>query len=263
MATVTSDYVDGHSYEDVLAGFEIVRAFRVTGLVDAPERQLIEAVNDPGIPDLQTIYPGTTGILAVRRQVFPDGPNAARVIITYSAQKNVSSYNQPDPVGNDGQDVKQISAGTRSFKTQLDVGGTPMQLDPPLTPNDLTAWGPHYSFAEVLIPAGEIVFERVETSPAASRARGMVGTLNSATVGAYPAKTLLFDKLDARSNDGGTRWNCTYIFRYDLGGWKHGDSYRGPDGKVAVGAVPQSWDVIPTTNFSSLNLDFTDSQTPI
>lgn len=260
VGTVTSDYVDGHSYEDVLAGFEITRTFRVVDLVDAPERQLIEAVTSPGIPLLNEVYPGTVGILAVRRNVRPDGPNAARVAVTYSANTNRSTFNQPVPVSNDGQDVKQISAGTREFLTPLDSTGSPMILTAPPMED---GWPAYLSEARIFIPAGEIVFERIETSPAVSRARQFVGRLNNALIGGYAERTLLFVDLTAQSDDGGRIWNCTYTFRYDAGGWKHKDHYHGPDGKIPEDAVEVTWDVLPTANFSSLDLDFGDSQTPI
>ena len=266
MPTVTSDYVSGHSYSDVLAGFEIRRTFRVTDLTETPDRQLIEAVTTPGIPLLNTVYPGTTGILAVRRDVAPDGPNAARIVVTYSAQTNVSSYNQPIPVGNDGEDVKQISSGVREVSTTkaLGEGGTPdMILNPP---SSRDGWdGPYLSEATVFVPTGELVFERPETSVSAARARGLIGRVNSLALGGglYAAKTLLFTHLDSRSTDGGRRWRCTYHFRYDSAGWQHKDRYRGPDGKVPIDATEQTWDVLLSADFGTLGLDFTDSQDPI
>lgn len=260
MATVIAELVEGHSYEDVLAGFEIVRLFHVSGLVDAPNRQLIEATNVAGIPQLGDTYPGATNIDVVRRTSVPDGPNAARVTCVYSARQNVSSYNQPTPPSNDGQDVKQISSGTREFTTVLDSGGAPMLLAPPMT---YDGWRPYLSEAKVFVPAGELVFERPETSVAAARARGFVGTLNNAAIANYPVRTLLFANLDAVSSDGGRIWDCTYTFRYDFGGWQHSDQYHAPDGKVPDTASTSYWDVLTATNFSTLDLDFSDSQTPI
>lgn len=257
---VTSDYVDGHEYEDVLAGFEIRRVFRVTGLTDTPDRQLIEAVLSPGIPLIGETYPGTSGILVNRRNVRPDGPNAARVTCTYSARQNVSTYNQPVPVGNDGQDVKQISSGVREVSTTVDAASAPMLINPPAL---FTGWDPYLSEARVFVAAGEIVFERVETTPAAARARALVGTLNDATIGAYSAKTLLFWRLDAQSNDGGRLWDCVYTFRYDAGGWMHRDRYHAPDGKVPEGAAEVAFDILGVASFTGLDLDFSDSQTPI
>lgn len=260
MATIIAEIVENHSYEDVLAGFEISRVFHVGGLVQAPNRQLIEATQEAGIPQIGDTYPGTTNIDVVRRTSVPDGPNAARVTCIYSARQNVSTYNQPVPPANDGQDVKQISSGTRELVTVLDNGGTPMVINPPAA---FTGWDPYLSEAKFLVPAGEIVFERPETSVAASRARNFVGRLNDATVGAYPANTLLFKTLDATSNDGGRIWDCTYTFAYDFGGWQHTDQYHAPDGKVPDGATTQTFDVLLTANFSQLGLDFSDSQTPI
>ena len=258
---VTEDLVDGHRYQRVLAGFTIVRVFRVDDLQDTPERQLIEAANDPGIPDIGDTYPGTTGILAREINSTPMGPNAARVEVVYSARANTTTYNQPLPAGNDGQDVKQISAGVREVVTPRDRANNPMTLSANGT--DYEGWPDYQSEARLFIPAGEIVFERVETSPAVDRARGFVARLNSLSIGNYAAETLLFVNLDAQSDDGGRRWNCVYTFRYSFDGWKHTDRFHGPDGKVPIDATEASWDVLPIADFSLLGLDFGDGQTPI
>lgn len=262
MTTVVEELVEGHRYTDVLSGFEIIRIFRVGDLVDVPNRQLIEAVNDPAVPLLGATYPGTTGILCVKRDVSPDGPNAARVVLTYSAEKNVSTFNQPEPTTNEGQDVKQISSGTRELTTVFtsDTPSQPMVLAPPLSFEGLP---PYLSEAKVLVPAGEIVFERVEKSPAATAARNLVGKLNEFAVSSWPARSLLFVNLDAISNDGGYLWNCTYTFRYDFGTWLHRDAYHAPDGRVPADAVTVSWNVLFAGDFSVLNLDFSDVQIPV
>lgn len=262
MTTVVEDLVDGHSYRQVLAGFALSRIFHVSGLTEIPARQLIEAANDPLIPDIGDIYPGTTAIPCVEVLAEPAGPNAAKVTCNYSAQANVSTYNQPFPTGNDGQDVKQVSSSLREIRTPLDRNGAFMELTPP-TP--LTAWLPYNSEATRFIPVGEVVFERVETSPPTSRARALVGKVNQFNLGGtnYPAGTLLFSALDADSNDGGIRWNCTYTFRYDSAGWGHVDAFRGPDGKIPLGVTVETFDVIDDDDFGGLGLDFSDNQTPI
>ena len=265
MTTIIKELVDGHSYEAVLAGFEIVRVYHISGLVDIPERQLIEAANDPGVPDLGATYPGTVGILLVRKNVVPDGPNAARVILTYSAEKNVSTFNQPEPVSNDGQDVKQISAGTREVITTTDRDGASLLLPTPASYGGTNpgALPPYLSEARVLVPAGQVVFERVEKSPAVTTARDLVGKVNNAPIGIYGINTLLFASLDAVSNDGGFLWNCTYTFQFDFSGWKHIDSWHDPAGRVPDDATPESFNVLEEASFAGLGLDFTASQTPI
>jgi len=260
MTVVTPDLVNGHSYTKILSGFEIKRVYRVSELIEVPERQLIEASLDPGVPQLGTTYPGTTGINAVRHEVAPAGPNAAFVTVIYSARNNISSFNQPEPVSNDGQDVKQISAGVREVTTTRDITDTAMELT---APAQYKTWQPYLSEARVFKPVGGIVFERVEKSPAVFTARDMVGKLNSAAIGEYGIKTLLFFDLDAQSDDGGNLWNCVYTFRYDADQWVHKDRYHGPQGKVGTAAVEMTWEVLQTANFSTLNLDFSASQTPI
>lgn len=265
MTTIIKELVEQHSYQDVLAGFEIVRVFHVSGLVDVPERQLIEAALDPGVPQLGNVYPGTTGILLVRRDVVPDGPNAARVVMTYSAEKNVSTFNQPEPPTNEGQDVKQISASLREITTTTDRNNNPLLLPtPPTYGGGGAVQLPDYlSEAKIFVPVGDAVFERVEKSPAVFTARDLVGKINNGVLGIYGTNTLLFSELDAVSTDGGYLWNCTYTFRYDAGGWKHVDKWHDPTGRVPTDAAEQSFDVLEQANFSGLGLDFSSTQTPI
>lgn len=260
MPTVTPELVQGHQYQDTFAGFEILRVFHVRDLVDAPNRQLIEAVHTAGIPLLGETYPGTFGINCVRRTSFPAGENAARVECAYSARRNNSTFNQPFPVGNDGKDVKQITTKTRELTTTRDIGDNPMVLNPPTRYEKMKSY---LSEAKVLIPSGTLVFERVETSVAAARARTLVGRVNSTAEASYAARTLLFDTLESTSNDGGYSWDCTYEFLYDIGGWKHRDRWKAQDGRAAQDADEVEWDVLLEVNFSSLGLDFSDSQTPI
>lgn len=262
MTVVVEDLVNGHSYRRVLAGFALSRVFHVSQLTEIPSRQLIEAANDPGIPDIGDVYPGTVGIPCVEVFAEPAGANAARVTCNYSAQANVSSYNQPFPTGNDGQDVKQVSSGVRELRSPYDRDGALMVLTPPAAQ---TGWDAYNSEATRFIPVGEVVFERVETSPPTSRTRALVGKINQFNLGGtnYPAGTLLFSGLDASSSDGGVRWNCTYTFQYDSAGWGHIDAFRGPDGRIPVGVSVETFDVIDHADFSGLGLDFSDSQTPI
>lgn len=262
MATVKPELVDGHSYTDVLAGFEITRVFHVTDLTDDPNRQLIEAVNDPGIPPLNALYPGTIGILCVRRDVVPAGPNAARVTCTYSANTNVSTFNQPFPSGNDGQDVKQISASVRETTTTRNRENNPMVLSPPA---GWSSYPPYLSEARILAPVSELLFERTESSPAVARARSLVGKVNQDVLGggSYQQNELLFVSLDAQSDDGGRLWRCSYVFRYAVNGWLHNDVWRTPEGKVPDNATGFAWEVFPQALFAPLGLDFDDAQSPI
>ena len=107
------------------------------------------------------------------------------------------------------------------------------------------------------------VFERSETANPADKWRAHGGTVNVAAIGAYGSEELLFSRLDAQSDDGGRVWRSTYRFSYDPGQWLHRDRYHAPDGKVPNGAVEVAFSVQPTSNFALLNLDFSDSQTPI
>lgn len=255
---VTFDLVSNHEVTEIIGGVELTRVVRVTGLTAAPDGQLLEALRDSGVPQIFTLWPGEPWYV-IRREAFPDGPNAARIVLTYG-NNNRSTFNQPEPPVNDGLDVKQFSAGIQEVETTRDEGDVKMSIAPPASLAGL----PNYlSTARIFKPNGTLLFERLESSPPGARVRDYLGMLNSIGLGSYPARSLLFARLDAQSDDGGRQWRCTYEFRYDPGLWKHRDRYRAPDNKVPDDAAEVTFDVQGTTDFTVLGLDFTDSQTPI
>lgn len=262
MPTVTPDLVNGHTLNEVLGGFDVSQIYRITELTADPHLQLIEAAQTPGVPILNDAYdPAWPKLLCVNRDFEPDGPNAARAIITFSTQRNVSTWNQPDPPTNDGQDVKQIASGTRPVKRIVDRNGVSMVINPPAT---LTGYPAYTSEADVFLPLGQITFERVEQAPPSLRMRSLVGRVNSSSLGGYAVNSLLFRSLDAISEDGGNTWRVTYTFEYDGDEFhQHGDSYHGPDGKVPADATFAAFAVLLEADFTPLGLDWSDSQTPI
>lgn len=258
MATVRADLKNGHRLSNIAAGSNAVRVFYVSGLVGLPEEQLGEAVTTVGIPQLGELYPGAVGLFVQQQNASPGGKNSAKVECVYGTSQG-STFNQPPPVG-DGLDVKQFSSSIESAKTITDRAGTPMTISPPA---GFSSWGPYLSAADYQVPVHSLVFERSEGDPPTQRSRDMVGSVNEFAVGSYAANSLLFARLDAQSDDGGRVWSCTYEFRYSRDGWKHYDAWRGPTGKVPPGVSGITWDIYPVANFSSLGLDFGDSQTPI
>lgn len=261
MPVVTEDLVAGHRLSEILGGFDITRIFRVTELVDPPQLQLIEAALATGVPLIGDVYdPAWPQAWCINREVAPDGCNAARVTCTFSTQQNRSSWNQPDPVGNDGQDVKQVSATTKPWRQWYDNQQNPMTLT---APPSLDGLPDYLSEADALIPVARIVFERTEKSPPSARARIYIGSVNSAIIGGWPQYSLLYSDFDATSEDGGRTWRCTYTFDYDPNLHLHFDTYKGPDGKAPFDAPIESWSLKTAADFSLLDLDFSDTQTPI
>ena len=262
MTVIVEDLVDGHELNDVLGGSSIKRTFRISELVAIPSGQLIEAVQDPGIPKIGEPYPVFTTLFVLTVNARPDGPNAARVECNYSVANRDSggTWNQPYPgLGNDGKDVKQITSGVREVITYRDTSNNVMTLNPPASKTTAQSYG---TTASRLTPTGSVVFERTETEPGTGRMRGYVGKVNSPAVGAYGDKTLLFRSYDEQSEDGGTTWNSTYTFDYATT-WQHVDVWRDQDGKMPTDGVVQFFDTLETANFNDLALDFTDGQTPL
>ena len=260
MPTIIEDLERGHSINEILGEVSIQRVFHVSGLTAAPEAQLLEAIRDPGTPFLGDGYPNEPQWFVVNIDASPGGePNSARLEYTYSNRQG-PTWNQTPPTGNDGEDVKQFSGSVRPRRTTVDRNDTPMLLAPPPA---YAGWPNYESEAEMQDPIGELVFERVETTNPAVRWRTHGGTVNVSPIGAYGAEQLLFARLDAQSNDGGRTWNVVYRFQYDGDQWLHVDFYHAPDGKVPDGATGAAFNVQKTSDFSLLNLDFSDSQTPI
>jgi len=264
MTVVREDLVSGHRVSFINGGITIVRTFHVSGLITAPEEQLLEAITDPLIPDIGAPYPvpayALTFVLA--KDAAPAGPDAATVSVNYSSinRSSGSTWNQPYPgAGNDGVDVKQVSSGVREVPTFRDATGNLMLLNPPPSKDKAK---PYPVSAIWLSPVGSLIFERTETAPGTSRMRSLVGKLNSPAIGAYGDKTLLFRSFEEQSEDGGRTWNCTYTFDFRED-WLFQDAWRDQDGKLASDVVPQSWDIIQSASFAGLGLDFSDSQTPL
>lgn len=264
MTVVREDLVSGHRVSFINGGITIVRTFHVSGLITAPEEQLLEAITDPLIPDIGAPYPvpayALTFVLA--KDAAPAGPDAATVSVNYSSinRSSGSTWNQPYPgAGNDGVDVKQVSSGVREVQTFRDAANNVMLLTPPPTKAQSASY---LSSATALVPVGSLVFERTETAPGTARMRDLVGKLNSPAIGAYGDKTLLFRSFEEQSEDGGSTWNCTYVFDY-RSSWAHVDTWRDQDGKLPSDGVVESFDIFTTASFVGLGLDFSDSQTPL
>ena len=266
MATVTEDLKQGHTVTEDRGAYEARRVYYVTGLVQPKELQIMEALQDPGIPPYLDPYP--TGMpsqfpvydkMLVRvRTGEPHGSNGVKVTILYSNVSRSSFVSAEPPAGNDGPDLKRMSASIDRQKTTVDRAGQPMTLTAPgIFPGSFN----YSSEAETFVPVGELVFVRTETSPPAARMRTLVGKINSSAENNYAAGTLLCTFIDADSQDG-VLWDVEYRFRYRASGWQHRDTWRAPDGKAVEGTTEQLFDVIETANFGTLGLDFSDSQSP-
>jgi len=261
------DLVREARLDQLAGGTLITRTFRVYGIVDNPYDILFSASNFSGIPEIGDQYPGVNNEdYRVRsKRVRPDGKgDAALVVVTYS-NKTGETWNQKIPTGNDGLDVKQFSTSLADFTTTVtsEVTPQPMLITPPASASDV----PYLSVAKIKKPVGELHFERTETVPPSSRMRNMIGTLNAFALPSiapvFPAASLMFTYLDARSVDGGRVWRVTYDFAFSSVGWRHRDRWTGPDGKTAQDSVEFDWPIYDEFDFGVLGLDFSDDQTPL
>ena len=256
-----SDITRAARVRQVAGALEITRTFRVSGIIASPTEVLFDAINFPGVPDIGDAYPGHSEYRVRDISARPDGGkgNDALVIVTYS-DKTGATWNQQTPTGNDGLDVKQVSTSLTQFTTSRDDIGDPMTITVPASEANKK---PYLSKATVQKPVASIVFERTETTPPAISIRNRVGKTNSLLIGPWPARSLLFTRLDAQSLDGGRVWRVIYEFTFNSLTWVHRDRFTRADGKVPSDAVEQSWEVYLAFDYSELGLDFSDNQTPL
>lgn len=265
MPVVTEDLREGHRMSEDRGSYTVERVFYVSALTLAAELQVMEALQDPGIPSVGDSYPlGAPSAFPVYDQLVcklrdarPNGVNAVRVQCTYT---NVSrtTFREP-PTTNDGADLKRFSSAVVEKTTTKDRNGVAMSLSPPAS---RSTYKPYLSEADIFIAVAELVFVRPELTIPAARARTYVGTINSLTLNNYPAGTLLCVSINADGNDG-ELWDVEYVFRYRADGWKHRDTWRSTDGKPPSDAVEVEFDTLAEADHGALGLDFSDSQTPI
>ena len=263
MPVVTFDLVSGHDVELTWDQLVVRRTARVTELVSGPEGQILEAITDPGVPQLGDAYPGYPQYRVSSVVGRPGGCDAVILSIEYGFKVTGSTWNQSPPVGRDGVDIKQFSGGLTQVKTTRDRTDTEMVLTAPAAVAG--DYPDQVSEAQAQVPIGTIRFERIETQPVGDRQRTYLGKINSTVEGNYASRTLLCSRIDAQSADGGSSWRVQYEFSYRPGGWLHSDIWKlgGSNGIVLPGTMPDSFELYDEISFAALGLNFNDSQTPI
>ena len=257
-----SDITRAAVIRQIAGALEVTRTFRVTGIIASSTEVLFTAINFAGMPRVGDEYPGRPEYRVRDITARPDGGagNDVLVNVVYS-NKTGQTWQQKEPdTGTLGQDVKQVSTGLAEFTTSLDAAGSPMIVTVPPSESNKK---PYISVATTQRPTAALVFERTETVPPSIKIRNQVGKMNSLDIGPWPAQTLLFTRLDAQSLDGGRIWRTIYEFSFSSVFWNHRDRFTRADGKVPSDAVEQIWQIYDTFDYSTLNLDFSDNQTPV
>lgn len=267
MAVVKEDLARSHSITSQTWRNTIVRTFHVTGLVQPARYQMMEALDDPAIPDYLDPYPFSATpefpeyetVRVRNRRAEPNGENAALVVVTYDNDSGTGS-SQPEypPVGqNDGPDIRQISFTTVETETILDKDDNIMLVSPPPS---VTNQPNLVSIATGRKVVGEIVFERTERTDPVARMRQYTNKINSASLGSgtYAAKTVYFQGVETsgNTNDG---YRCRYTFSYDSEGFTHRDAWRDPvTGVTPTDAVYVTFDLFEEINFDPLGFNWDD-----
>jgi len=272
MPDVIEDLQNGHSVSEARGYTRIQRIFEVTGLTGlSPERLLLEAITDPDIPEVGDAYP-VAGVyskynrcIVTTRQALPSGCQSARVVVLYTNEPT-SVYdqeiggNQTTPT----QDLKQVSVGLVSRQTSVDRDGAPLLVLAPISKQNGAGDRGYIETVTEMVPAGTLVFQRTETSPATQGMREAVGKVNSTVLGPYAIGTLKFTRFEQESEDNGTTWPTVYQFSHLEGGWGYSTRwhYEGSDESPADAAIV-TFNLPKEYDFSLLGLDFSDTQTPI
>ena len=264
MPTVYEDLQAGWQISESYGDQQVTRVFRVSNLTAAPELQLMQALDQPEIPDYGDLfpfgdpveYPQFSSLVVRERTTEPMGPQAARITCIYRNRRITYRFDTSF-AGNEGPETRYTVGGSvTTTRTTKDITDTAMTVTPPAAVSNLD---PFDSEATIFEPVFTLQFDRLEKTPPTQAARDFVGKLNSASLGsgAYAAKTLLCVAINGPTDDGEI-YRCTYQFRYKETGWQHTDFFRQRNGKPYAGATVETWDVLPTANFSTLGLDFND-----
>jgi len=260
MAQVKEDLERGHVLTRSGWRRSIRRTFRVSELLEAPQYQLMEALDvlitgpyDAGDGDLYPFsptpeYPDYTSCRVINQDASPDGPNAAVIVVTYSNDRGSVSSSRFD---SDGSQTRQVDFGTKVVETQTDRDDVDMLLNPPPSRASAgAAWEPYKSTARLVKPLGRIVFEvRYDTDPEIFAYDELVGKISDGVLGKYAAGTVMFAQYSSDGDDV-NGWPTTFSFEIDPDGWTHRDVYKSPQDKlIPADAVEQEFDVIAEANF--------------
>lgn len=225
------DISDGGVLRETNNGIEVDRIAVVTNVAGPADQYLKNALDTPGLPQLNDANPMYSGLRCRSREASDDGCGNVRIRLIYgSAGSRSTLERQVPPSGNNDTPTKNIGFTLTSKQVSrafnVTAGATPV------SPEDIVVQRPSTSaiggVSDVQLqhraitaqsPVGKIVFERLEQDPPLLRFRQVMGKVNdrSLNAGAYPRRSVLCSNITAQSPNDGDWWQVTYEFTFDAG----------------------------------------------
>jgi len=223
------------------------------------------SVTDPPLTDivLGAAHPSVPGIVVTELNPTPVASCArARVEIVYARPR----FEFTPPEGADGADTKMVRYFGRARQVTRDPkdGSTELTVLPPNNAGtDYSNMPGQTKTITVNESLGVLTFNRTERSVPTARMRDFQNTVNVAalgTLGAYPAKTLYCNTIQADTQDQGGLYLVRYEFIYNAAGHTVEYKWERPPLNVLEYDAGSRKELEPynTKDFSLLGLDFND-----
>ena len=254
-------------------GDRIVRTIDLLDIDGATASNLLaQALNDPLTPQFQDPHPDYANLLVANVDVFPlraKGVNcaSARVIVEYKPRVRTTGFNTGQTPSSTGPALKQYTSNLNTIRVETDNGWSGAALPLVTRPRGETnAANNVLQPIEITTADPVLQFERLEDDEAAIEGRKETheGTVNSLTIiGAnvtHPARTLFLTNITARSVDGGTSWQVTYVIQKNRNTWDftltHKDESGVADKPIYDTNNRITYRVIPESDFTGLSLNW-------
>lgn len=205
------DQTHGATLRQTAVGLEAERLAYITGITD-----LQQAMAHPNLPHVGQSHPAIPHLVVGSLVAKHDGPNSAKIIITYH-----------NPAGTSDKPKVSIGTALRQLTTETDLAGNRITVayanagmdDDTLTQGARVA---------VLRPQTELTFTRLENTHPVKTAQIYAGTVNRSSIFQGDPGTWLCTSIDGQSEDGGTTFLVTYLFQHNIDGWQPTVSYNDP-----------------------------------
>lgn len=228
MASVEKWRIDSTEYSDDRDGEHFSLGFTVYNLSSQTgEEQLREAVDLPEIPkrfDPHPLFPGTI-CTSRTAKLLDDG--TVKIICKFNIPDQSEETVFKSSFGSGGAEsgTASVSTASRQVDTNFDRHGNPLIVtytgeveDDDGNPVEVEN---EEQLATVSIFRSETVvrFDRVEDSSGLAFSRTFKDTINARGIGAYAAGTLLCNRIDSTTRDGGETYDVVYEFQVNEDGW--------------------------------------------
>lgn len=264
ITVVASDLIEHNRVSLSASGLEAIKGFYVTTTAGETPFQILQ---DASTPDYGDAHPDTGGsgefppIYAVEFDLSPIERQSGQYLL-------IVTYRDPDPAerapSTSADDaIMTIGSTVVPVRTNYDKNGDPIIVTLSTLP---AAEQDQIAEVETQIPVMTLTYRRRESAHPATKTKANVGYVNSVALGSgfFPVRTLLCTGIHGETQDGGTTYLVTYEFQYNPDTWDATSVYIDPNTdrphvEVSLSSPVDGVsvdEVLPTVDFSSLNLNF-------